>query len=301
LAGWSQTYYPELAQELEKHTGVDVEWTPSGLLFFGVDDTTQAVTWARNHQGVALESLDPLAARHIEPLISAELGQAVWMAEVAQVRNPRLLAAICIELRQSGVEFRENVEVTGFSEQQGKLVGIHTTAGFIASRRCLVASGAWSPIVLAKTGLILPIKPIKGQMLLLAAQKVHLKRMILKKNRYLIPRRDGRVLIGSTLEETGYEKSTTEAAQNDLLNAAIEMVPSLGNCPVERQWAGLRPGSPDGIPYIGEHPGISGLFVCTGHFRNGIVLGPASARLATDLMLEREPEFDLGQFRLVRP
>ena len=299
LAHWSQARYPTLIQELAQTTGLDAQWTPSGLLVFGVEEPEQAGEWAATH-GVDLKRLTPAEVCGIEPLVSSALGAALWSPEVAQVRNPRLLAALCAELRQLGVEFRENIEVTGFSEHAGQLMGIHTTAGPINTHRCLVASGAWSGKLLASTGIALPIKPMKGQMLLLSAPGVPLKRIILNHHRYLVPRRDGRILVGSTLEDTGFEKSTTAAARHDLLQAAREMVPNLAHCPVESHWAGLRPGSPDGVPYIGEHPGISGLFVCSGHFRNGIVLGPASARLAVDLMLERAPIVDPAPFRLLR-
>ena len=299
LAQWSQSRYSGLIQELAVATGLDAQWTPSGLLTFAVEEQKQAWAWA-NAQGIDLEKLTPGDLYSIEPLVSNKLGIALWSPEVAQVRNPRLLAALCAELRQSGVEFRENIEIIGFSEYAGKLSGIHTKQGSIPTNRCLVASGAWSGRLLANTGIELPIKPMKGQMLLLAAQTVPLKRIVLNNHRYLVPRRDGRILVGSTLEDTGFEKSTTMAARDELLQAALEMVPGLAHCPVESHWAGLRPGSPDGVPYIGEHPGISGLFVCSGHFRNGIVLGPASARLAVDLMLEREPIVDPAPFRLLR-
>ncbi len=299
LAQWSQSRYPGLIQELAVTTGLDAQWTPSGLLSFAVEEQKQAWAWATAH-GIDLEKLTPGDLFRIEPLVSNQLGTALWSPEVAQVRNPRLLAALDAELRQSGVEFRENIEVTGFSEYAGKLSEIHTKQGSIPTNRCLVASGAWSGRLLANTGIELLIKPIKGQMLLLAAQTVPLKRIVLNNHRYLVPRRDGRILVGSTLEDTGFEKSTTMAARDELLQAAVEMVPELAHCPVESHWAGLRPGSPEGIPYIGEHPGISGLFVCSGHFRNGIVLGPASARLAVDLMLEREPIVDPAPFRLLR-
>ena len=299
LAHWSQARYPTLIQELSKTTGLDAQWTPSGLLVFSVEDQKQARAWA-SAQGIRLEELSSADACRIEPLMSNKLGAALWLPEVAQVRNPRLLAALCTELRQLGVEFRENVEVTGFSKHAGQLTGIHTTQGPINTHRCLVASGAWSGKLLVPTGLELSVKPMKGQMLLLSAQGVPLQRILLKNHHYLVPRRDGRILVGSTLEDTGFEKSTTAAARDGLLQAALEMVPALAHSPVEHHWAGLRPGSPQGVPYIGEHPGISGLFVCSGHFRNGIVLGPASARLAVDLMLEREPVVDPTPFRLSR-
>jgi glycine oxidase len=297
LSRWSQAYYPELAQNLATDTGIDPEWTPSGLLFFGVDDREQAMAWAAM-QGATLVTLDRAALSQHVPLVSSELDNALWMPHVAQIRNPRLLAALRADLSRSGVEFRENITVQGFAAQQGHLTSIRTNRGEIETRRCLVTAGAWSGDLLASTGVVLPITPVKGQMLLLSAQTVQLKTMVIKGNRYLIPRRDGRILVGSTLESSGYAKYTTEAARADLLQAAVEMVPALAGYPVERQWAGLRPGSPTGVPYIGEHPRIAGLFVCAGHFRNGIVLAPASARLAADLMLGRAPALDQGQFQL---
>jgi glycine oxidase len=300
LAAWSQGQYPSLAANLLARTGIDPEWTPSGLLIFGVDDREKSVAWT-SAQGVRLETPDHVAASLIEPLVSAGLGPALWMPTVAQIRNPRLLRALCADLRQSGVEFRENIDVQGFTTRQGRLTSIHTSHGEIETRRCLVAAGAWSGDLLATTGLVLPITPVKGQMLLLSAQTLQLKTMVLNDHRYIIPRRDGRVLVGSTLESSGYEKSTTEAARLDLLQAAVGMIPALAQCHIEHQWAGLRPGSPSGVPYIGQHPKVAGLFVCTGHFRNGIVLAPASARLVTDLMLGRTPLLDQRQFQLPQP
>ena len=221
------------------------------------------------------------------------------MPQVAQIRNPRLLSALRTDLLQSGVDFRENTKVEGFTQRQGHLTSIATNRGEIPTHRCLVAAGAWSGELLTATGLALPIAPVKGQMLLLSAPSLQLKTILLKNNRYIIPRRDGRVLVGSTLESCGYEKSITDAARLDLMQAAVEMIPALEDCPLERQWAGLRPGTADGVPFIGEHPTMAGLFVCSGHFRNGIVLAPASAHLVVDLMLGRRPELDQGQFQLL--
>jgi glycine oxidase len=137
-------------------------------------------------------------------------------------------------------------------------------------------------------------------MLVLRSQPGHISHIILKRGHYLIPRQDGRILVGSTVEETGFDRSITDLAHSELRAAAVELAPSLNECPVEHHWAGLRPGSPDGTPFIGEHPNIRGLFVCGGHFRNGIVLAPASARLATDLMLGRPPLFDPTPYQLLR-
>ncbi len=299
LARWSQGRYPALARDLLARTGMEVEWTPSGMLYCDSADSDQALAWARV-EGAVVQTVDIPWAHEKVPGLAPGLGQGLWMPEVAQIRNPRLLSALCADLRQSGVEFLENITVQGFTARQGRLTTLRTNRGDIETQACLVAAGAWSGDLLASTELPLPITPVKGQMLVLSAQSLPLDTLLIKDHHYLIPRRDGRVLVGSTLETSGYVKSTTEAARTELLQAAVEMIPALAGCPVERQWAGLRPGSPTGVPYIGEHPNITGLFVCAGHFRNGIVLAPASARLAADLMLGRAPTLDLGQFQLLQ-
>lgn len=296
-AMWSQDYYPALASELAEKTGIDVEWTPSGMLYVESEEVTQAVSWAKAH-GATLSDVDAATACQISPKIRPEVGHGIWMPDVAQIRNPRLLSAISADLHQSGVKFRENVEILGFIVQRNRLVAIRTNRGEIETHRCLVAAGAWSGDLMAPTGIALPITPVKGQMLLLSAQALHINTMILKDNRYIIPRRDGRVLVGSTLEPTGFEKSTTETARTELMQAAVNIIPALADCVIERHWAGLRPGTPSGVPYIGEHPKAEGLFVCSGHFRNGIVLAPASARLVVDIMLGRTPSFEKAQFQL---
>ena len=299
LALIGQAVYPELAKELKVRTGIDPEWTRSGMLVFAANDEEIAAAWAKNHS-ITLNQVDSTQASSIEPHLSPNLGSGLWLPTVAQIRNPRLLAAISRDLRQSGVEFRENVIITGFSASSSSLSAIQTSAGEIATNRCLVAGGAWSAQLLATTGLDLPIRPVRGQMLLLNGKRALVNTMILKDNYYIIPRRDGHILIGSTLEEVGFDKSMTPIARAELLAAASSIIPDLARCSIERQWAGLRPGSPDGVPFIGQHPGISGLYVCSGHYRNGIVLAPGSARLVADLMLNRRPALDLGQFSLVR-
>jgi glycine oxidase len=136
------------------------------------------------------------------------------------------------------------------------------------------------------------VHPVRGQMLLFKTKPGLIKRMVLEENRYVIPRRDGRVLFGSTIEEAGFDKSTTEQARTELSAIARERFPVLKDYPIEHHWAGLRPGSPAGVPYICRHPELENLYINAGHFRNGVVLGPASARLAADLIIGRKPVVD---------
>ncbi|MCX8018513.1 MAG: FAD-dependent oxidoreductase, partial [Rhodocyclaceae bacterium] len=145
------------------------------------------------------------------------------------------------------------------------------------------------------------IRPVRGQMLLFHAKLDQIRRIVLYRGRYVIPRRDGRVLFGSTLEQAGFDKQTTAEAKESLYQDAVALFPVLRRAPIEDHWSGLRPGSPSGIPYIGAYPGIDGLYFNAGHFRNGLTLGPASARLMADLVLGRPPLLDPAPYALDAP
>lgn len=292
LARWGQQHYPVFCRELAQNTGIDPQWTRSGLLWLSTEAKAEALAWSAR-EGYALALLQGEdAVRECEPAVAAGFGEALFMGAVAQVRNPRLLQAARAELLRLGVEIRESVEVQGFVTRGGHLQALLTAQGELAAEQALVASGAWAGRLLADTGLTLPVHPVRGQMVLFKAEPDLLQRMVLHQDRYVIPRRDGRVLVGSTVEDTGFEKQTTQEALAELKAAAYAMVPALERFPVEHHWAGLRPGSPTGVPYVGEHPHIRGLFVNAGHYRNGVVLGLASTRLAADLMLGRPPILD---------
>ncbi len=299
LAAWGQSYYPELARRLRGAGAVDPEWTPSGMLTLNPGDADEAIKWGERQSPSSLRLVTDTEVRALAPGLTAS-GPALWDPSIAQLRNPRLLAALGRALREMGAEIREHVSVEGFVATGGRLRAVMTSQGDLNVDQCVVATGAWAAELLRPTGLSLPVHPVRGQMLLIRARPGLLGPIVLKEGRYLIPRRDGRILVGSTVEEVGFDLSTTEQARQDLQAAAHELMPELARYEVERHWAGLRPGSPDGVPYLGEHPEIRGLFVSTGHYRNGIVLAPASARLVADLMLDRVPLFDPTSYSLAR-
>ena len=298
LARWSQTAYPELAQALGANSQYDVEWIRSGLLVCDSTETRQAMEWAAR-TGAELVRLDAPTLRKLAPALSTDIDGALYFPEVAQIRNPRLLAALRHDLIGRGVVLREGVEAIGFDHARGQLRGIRTGSGVLPAERCIVAAGAWSAGILKTTGLELLHTPVKGQMLLMHPGIRLISQIVLNAGYYLIPRRDGRILVGSTQEHSGFDKSITPEARAELLAAARSTLPALASVVVERQWAGLRPGSPEGIPVIDRHPGIQGLYLCTGHFRNGLAMAPASARLMADTVLGRSPSFDPAPYRLV--
>jgi glycine oxidase len=164
----------------------------------------------------------------------------------------------------------------------------------------VICAGAWSAQLLGNLDIEVPIRPMRGQMILYQTTPGQIQHITLSEGRYVIPRRDGRVLAGSTLEDVGFDKSTTEQALADLRAAAERLFPFLENAPIERHWSGLRPEGPQGIPYICTIPGVHGLYLNAGHFRNGVVLGPASARLLADIVMEREPILDKQPYSVQR-
>ena len=298
LAQWSQHEYQALSESLFAATGIDPEWTQNGLLIM-TDELEQAVSWARQF-GETLQVVDAQAIREIEPAFSYPGGSAVWMPEVAQVRNPRMLKALKAFLERQQVKFVTAAEAQGFLVSKGRIQGIKTSQGELFADRVVVASGAWSQQLLATVDQNVPrIEPVQGQMLLFKAIPDLVRRIVLSGQRYVIPRRDGRVLVGSTLERVGFRKQATEVARAELYATALKLIPALANWPVEHHWAGLRPGSPQGIPYIYEHPEITGLYVNCGHYRNGVVLGPAAARLLVDQLLARPPILPVAPYSLI--
>jgi len=299
LASWSQQHYAKLIEKLFDTTGIDAQYLDSGLLIYSPNESEIAAKWAENHK-ISLEIVDSEKSNRIQPGILLEENSWIWMPTIAQVRNPELLAALKSYLSIKDVKILENDPISKIKVESGQITGLVSKTGYIPVKRCLLAAGAWSGNLLDFVG-GLPIEPVRGQIMLLKGEPGTVSRIVLKDSHYLIPRRDGRILVGSTLEYVGFDKSTTQQAREELIAAAEAIVPGItSKCEIETQWAGLRPGSPEGIPYIGEHPEVSGLFVSSGHFRNGFALAPATARLNADLILGRDPVLDPGSYRLNR-
>ena len=297
LASWGQPRYEALADTLYKATGIDPEWLKSGLLMLDTGEQAQATVWARQF-GIDLKVIGKESILSISASIVHDNG-GIWMENVAQMRNPRLMRALKAYVLDQGVKVLEHRPVTGLKTEQGRISGITTEQGDMLADKVLIAGGAWSRSLLGESlGKGLKVEPVRGQMLLFKAKPELLRTMVLSGGKYLIPRKDGRILVGSTLEYVGFQKVTTEQALTELKAAAFKILPELQNYPIEMHWAGLRPGSPEGVPYIGEHPQIKGLFVNTGHFRNGVVLGLASARLVSDLMTGQPPILEPAPYQI---
>lgn len=296
LAQWSQAYYPRLAQELLAEGGEDPEWTSSGLLILDSEEQNTACEWAQPH-GVNYARIDRNQLNELVPGLAVTVDSALWFPQVAQVRNPRLVKSLYASCRRAGVVFHAHTPVQEILRQQQQVSGIQTPRGPVVADTVIICGGAWSAQILQGIATV-PIRPVKGEMLVLRGEPGRLDPIVLYQDRYLIPRRDGRILVGSTVEEVGFNKQTTATARQELQQFAQGLFPDLTKLAVEHQWSGLRPGSPTGTPYICAIPGWKNLYLNSGHFRNGLVLGPASTHLLTDILLGRSPIIDPTPYRL---
>ena len=259
--------YPALCERLLAETGIDPEYTQSGLQILPPFQETTAINWCESYQ-VPIE----------------KKANGLLLPTIAQVRPPHLLQALRQLLIQNGVFLLENTQLEPLANGE-KINSWKTTAGLtLEADAFVVTSGAWSFDLLKDTAVNLNIKPMRGQILLYENVPEKLENIIYSNGFYLVPRRDGLLLAGSTLEDVGFDKNTTEAVKQELQTKAESILPSLKHALIRKHWSGLRPGTPDNLPTIAAHPTIKNLYLNTGHFRYGLTMAPASAERVVALI-----------------
>ncbi|NOT11573.1 MAG: FAD-dependent oxidoreductase [Methylococcaceae bacterium] len=301
LALQSLKLYPTLASQLKNESSIDPEWNPCGLLITKNPDFETAVSWC-NRYDISYQTADSdrLHAFNTQP------DQPLWLPGIAQARNPRLVKSLKQDILNKGVHLIEHAELTNIVLTGNRVTAIETASTRLTVNELILSAGAWTGQLFRH---LLPtltkhapkIMPVKGQMLLFDAEPDTLPFMVLDDDQYLIPRLDGKILAGSTVELTDFSKATSEEARDRLNAFALNLMPALKNYPLIKHWAGLRPGTDQGIPYIDRHPDISNLSINAGHFRNGLVMGPASAQLMADLILKRPTSVAPEQYQLASP
>ncbi len=279
--------FPKIAADLYENTGIDPEWTQSGLLITQNSDDKLAREWCENAQ----LKVKTASGSHFKNL-TAKTANAIFLPDIAQIRNPRFLQALKQDVLNKGVKLIENCEIKDFTIVHNRIHDIKSNHGKFATNEITLTTGAWTRSIFQKLliGLIdaPEIYPAKGQMLLFNAPNL-LEHIVLEGDQYLIPRVDGKILVGSTVEPDIFNKTITIDAHDKLIHFATNLLPLLKKAPMIKHWAGLRPATAEGVPYIGRHPEIHNLSVNAGHFRNGLNMSPASAELLVDLVLERTP------------
>jgi len=297
----SLALWPALAEELSVRGKESVEFFRTGLCvpFTGEepeDEWDQALAWSERF-GWKVETLGAEQAQRFEPALSDRVQRVLYWPEVAQVRNPRLLRAARTAILRAGVEVRERAEVVGLLRRNERASGVRLAHGeAIEGDAVVLAAGCWSGELARRFGVSLPVEPVKGEIVLLRAQPGALFHIVKHARVYAVPRRDGRILVGATMQRVGIDRRTTEQARRQLLGAIERVAPALLRWPVERQWTGFRPGTPDGLPFLGEFQSLPGLWAATGHYRNGVVLAPITAEVIAAMLLGERPSLALSAF-----
>ena len=314
LRGLSHRLHAQWAVRLRELTGIDTGYSRCGGLYLA-RSAGEAATLAAQlslWDEFGIESQRWSTAETIEfepnlaPLLKSESVKAVWyLPDECQLRNPRHLKALAAACQARGVRIAEHSPVTRIETNSNGTIRAHVNqpqaaATVFETRQLCICSGAWSRLLLDRLQVTTGILPIRGQMILYRADRPLLQRVVNEGHRYLVARADGRLLAGSCEEEVGFDLSTTETMIAQLRVWAEEVLPALKHTPIENTWAGLRPGSFDGLPYMGQVPGSPNLFVSSGHFRAGLHLSCASAVLMADLMQGKQPSIDLSPFRIGR-
>lgn len=302
LRSLSVAQFPSFSSELRERTGIDNGYCRSGGLEFA--DPEAAPSDEEWHgRGARVDVLDEAAARSMEPALNRGLGAARHLPEMAQIRNPRhmqaLIAGCATFVGRDGwplVDLRPGVGVVSLLRDKSRVEAVGTTHGVVEGEQFLVAAGAWTSQLLRPLGWTLPIEPVRGQIVLLNPGPPLLRRILLCGSRYLVPRAEGRVLVGSTEEHAGFQKQTTAEGVHGLLDLATRLVPDLARASVEKTWSGLRPGSRDGLPYLGRIGDFENLYVAAGHFRAGLQLSIGTGMVMSDLIMGQKAKIDWAAF-----
>lgn len=284
LAVASARMYPEFAHEIEIESGVKVDLRDYGTIVIPPPEHVH------ERPGFTLSELLPAPLSQLEPELAE--GPVFYLKERSV--DPRALSAAATKAaRNLGVDFSSGDEVTSVNLSDGHVTGVTTAKTSFLAGKVVNCAGAWSGQIAPH---LFPTRPVKGQMLCLAMpSRTLLKHVIRSPKAYLIPRSDGRLLVGATVEEAGFDKRTDPDTIHQLHRAALELVPKLRDARMLEDWAGLRPGTPDGLPILGATQ-TPGYFVATGHFRDGILLAPITAKVMCAVIEGSTPELDLGAF-----
>jgi glycine oxidase len=299
----SRLMYPDFVAALIELSGIDPEYRDEGALFVAISEQEQKELerWAKWQRGAGLEPewIPADSLRKLEPAVTEWARGAYFIPGDHQVDNRRLMDALERAIKRMAVEVIEAVAVNGLMVERGKATGVICGAERLQAGTIVIASGCWSGQLLESAGIDLKLIPARGQMVAARGAQPLITRIAHSGSCYLVPRRDGRVLIGATVEYVGFRKAITVEGIAQLLTDAIRLVPSIASCEIVEAWSGLRPDTIDHLPVIGPS-GISGLFIATGHFRNGILLAPVTAEAIAEMIINHRVPADIEPFGIQR-
>jgi glycine oxidase len=290
--------YPALLEEVQEASGVGVEYVRCGLLRTARSEASAATLRSlveRKRDCVSgLEWVAPDTLRQLEPALSPRILGAAYSPRDANLNPGLLTQALALAAERLGADVRRGEAVTGFLGRGARLRGVNTHNGGVAGDAIVLAAGAWTGALAMRLGVRLRTRPRRGQML--AYRSTAVRHAVWGEDGYLVPKPRGFLWAGATVEDTGFRARTTARGLAGMRRMASGLVPALRRAEPVSAWAGLRPGSPDGLPVIGRLPGRENVYIAGGHFRNGILLAPVTGKLLSELVLEGRPDPLLAPF-----
>lgn len=300
LARKSRSIFPKLALELKECSGIDIGFVQYGVLRIarteGDVKCYQRAAALQQKLGESVKWLSSAQAVLMEPALSPSITGALYFDHEGQVLAPQLTRAFAQAAAALGADIREFVEVHELMTDSGKLRGVRTDNEVYLSDQVVIASSIWSQPLLHQIGLNLPLYPVKGECIAIKTIRPLLHRTIYTDGCYLVPKSNGETVIGATVRPRTTDRKVTISGISELLQRAEELVPCIREAEWSRAWSGLRPQTPEGLPYMGEHPDMQGLYLAAGHYRNGILLSPITGIVMADLVQGKQPDLDLSAF-----
>ncbi len=300
----SRDMFGPLEELLKEETGIDIEHLRSGVLHLLLTEEDEVhgkrMFEEQRSRGLRVEWWDRGQVLKAEPQVTPEIRGALYLPDDRQVQNARLVRALALLGVRRGVQFVEGSPVTGLVRNRDRVIGVRSLTETYHAGKVVISAGAWSGGIGQPLDLQIPIQPARGQLLSLETRGDLLRHILYAGKGYVTPRLGGEVVVGSTVEFVGFEKHVTAAGIEALLAMARRLVPPLASRPILNAWAGFRPWTSDELPYLGDVPGSRGLYIASGHGRNGILLAPVTGQLMAELLLDEEPSLPLEPFRLNR-
>lgn len=295
----SRSQFPDYVRELQALSGIDIGYETSGVLEVALDPAEGRLAVGRVAwmvaRGLRVEVLDRDDALRLEPALTSDMVGASYYPDDHQLDPDRLARALAVATSRLGGRFESGVQVLGLVVENHRVVGVETERGRIRADAVLIAGGAWSTRLHGLPALRTRLKPVAGQVVQVETRPTFFRHVVYGFGGYVVPRPDGRVVMGSTLEDRGFDKAVTCQGLHQVTGMAMRMVPALQHARLRDTWSGLRPATQDNLPMLGAGP-LEGLFFATGHYRNGILLTPITAEVICDLLQEKRPRLSIAPF-----
>jgi len=286
----SLNLYPDYAEEIHAETGIDIELDRNGTLYLVfTEEDAQEISRRYNWQkraGLRVEHLTARETLRAEPFVSPDVRESLFFPNDWQVENRRLLRGLHKYAELNRIKIVENAQIVTLLIENNRIIGAETVNEKFLAPIVVLATGAWTSLIKAENFILPQVKPIRGQMISFQTAKRLFQKVIYSPRGYIVPRADGRILVGATVEDVGFDKSMTDAGTEFLRETALEISPGLGNLEIHEKWVGLRPFAADGLPIIGAFAEVENLFIATAHYRNGILLAPLTAKIMAEKIAE---------------